>query len=86
VFLDELTAGLDPGTRRTTWELVQALRTRGTTVVLVSQLMEEAEWLCDRVAVLDRGRVVALGPPAELARSQGVSRLEDAFLMLTGRD
>ena len=59
-FLDELTTGLDPQARRTTWELVKRVRDEGVTVVLVSHFMDEVEELCDRVAVFDRGRVVAL--------------------------
>ena len=59
-FLDELTTGLDPQARRTTWELVKRVRAEGVTVVLVSHFMDEVEALCDRVAVFDRGRVVAL--------------------------
>ncbi len=68
-FLDELTTGLDPQARRATWEHVQVLRDRGVTVLLVTHDMEEAERLCDRVALIDRGRVVAEGTPAGLARS-----------------
>jgi ABC-2 type transport system ATP-binding protein len=64
--LDELTTGLDPGARRDTWALVERVRERGVTVVLVTHSMEEAERLCDRVAVVDAGRVVALGTPSEL--------------------
>ncbi len=66
--LDELTAGLDPQARRVTWELVAAIRAAGTTVVLVTHLMDEAERLCDRVAIIDEGRIVAQGTPAELMR------------------
>ncbi|HVT67121.1 MAG TPA: ABC transporter ATP-binding protein [Trebonia sp.] len=65
--LDELTTGLDPQARRGTWELIQRVRDRGVTIVLVTHFMEEAERLCDRVAVIDRGRVVALDSPAALA-------------------
>ena len=83
VFLDELTTGLDPHARRATWDLVRSLRDRGTTVVLVTHLMEEAERLCDRVAVIDRGQVIAMGRPA-LLTSEGET-LDDAFLRLTGR-
>ena len=68
VILDELTAGLDPQARRATWELVAAIRDAGTTVVLVTHLMDEAERLCDRVAIIDEGRIVAQGAPAELVR------------------
>jgi ABC-2 type transport system ATP-binding protein len=85
VFLDELTTGLDPQARRDTWELVRAMRDAGATVVLVTHLMEEAERLCDRVAVIDRGRLVALDTPRALVARAGTANLDDAFLRLTGR-
>jgi ABC-2 type transport system ATP-binding protein len=66
VFLDELTTGLDPQARRETWELIERLRSTGVTVVLVTHFMEEAERLCDRVAVIDHGQVVALDTPSGL--------------------
>ena len=66
VFLDELTTGLDPQARRTIWELVRAVRARGKTVFLTTHLMEEAERLCDRVAIIDHGRLVDIGAPAAL--------------------
>lgn len=66
VFLDEMTAGLDPAARRTAWDLIHAIRDNGTTVVLVTHFMDEAEHLCDRLAVVDRGRVVALDSPQGL--------------------
>ena len=65
--LDELTTGLDPAARRETWELIEGVRDRGVTIVLVTHFMEEAERLCDRVALLDSGRVVAIDTPANLA-------------------
>jgi ABC-2 type transport system ATP-binding protein len=65
--LDEMTAGLDPQARRDTWELIEAVRDRGATIVLVTHFMEEAERLCDRVALVDAGRIVALDSPAGLA-------------------
>jgi ABC-2 type transport system ATP-binding protein len=65
--LDEMTIGLDPQARRDTWALIEDVRARGTTVLLVTHFMEEAERLCDRVAVIDAGRVVALDTPAALA-------------------
>jgi len=68
VFLDELTTGLDPQARRTIWELVRGIRARGKTVFMTTHLMEEAERLCDRVAIIDRGRLVDIGTPAELVR------------------
>jgi ABC-2 type transport system ATP-binding protein len=67
VVLDEITTGLDPQARRDTWALIEDVRARGTTVLLVTHFMEEAERLCDRVAVIDAGRVVALDTPAALA-------------------
>jgi len=66
VFLDEMTTGLDPAARRVAWELVEAIRARGTTVILVTHFMDEAERLCDRLAIVDRGRVVASGTPQGL--------------------
>ncbi len=71
VFLDELTAGLDPGARRATWDLIRAVRAAGVTVVLVSHFMDEVEELCDRVAILERGRIAALDTPAGLVDSAG---------------
>jgi ABC-2 type transport system ATP-binding protein len=66
VFLDEMTTGLDPAARRVAWDLIRSIRERGTTVVLVTHFMEEAEKLCDRVAIVDRGRVVAADSPQGL--------------------
>jgi ABC-2 type transport system ATP-binding protein len=71
VFLDELTAGLDPGARRATWDLIAQVRSSGVTVVLVSHFMDEVEELCDRVAILERGRIAALDTPAGLVDSAG---------------
>ncbi|HEY2906397.1 MAG TPA: ABC transporter ATP-binding protein [Vicinamibacterales bacterium] len=68
VFLDELTTGLDPQARRAIWDLVRGIRQRGKTVFLTTHLMEEAERLCDRVAIIDHGRIVDIGPPAELVQ------------------
>jgi ABC-2 type transport system ATP-binding protein len=72
VFLDELTQGLDPQARRATWELIREIRQGGTTVVLVTHFMDEAEHLCDRVAVVDRGKVVALDTPQGLIDRLGL--------------
>jgi ABC-2 type transport system ATP-binding protein len=66
VFLDEMTTGLDPAARRVAWSLMREVRERGTTVFLVTHFMEEAERLCDRIAVMDAGRIVAEGAPQEL--------------------
>jgi ABC-2 type transport system ATP-binding protein len=68
VFLDELTTGLDPQARRAIWSLVTGIRDRGTTVFLTTHLMEEAEKLCDRVAIIEHGRIIELGTPAELVQ------------------
>ena len=68
VFLDELTTGLDPQARRAIWDLVRGIRQRGKTVFLTTHLMEEAERLCDRVAIIDHGRVIDVGSPDELVR------------------
>jgi len=75
VFLDELTQGLDPVARRTTWQLIEQARDRGTTVVLVTHDLEEAERLCDRVAVVDDGRLLTCGRPVELATAMGTVRV-----------
>ena len=68
VFLDELTTGLDPQARRAIWDLIRDIRERGKTVFLTTHLMEEAERLCDRVAIIDHGRTIDVGTPAELVR------------------
>jgi ABC-2 type transport system ATP-binding protein len=77
--LDELTTGLDPVARRDTWALIDDIRKQGVTIMLVTHFMTEAERLCDRVAILEAGRVAAIGTPAELARPT----LEDTFVALT---
>jgi len=69
VFLDELTSGLDPQARRASWDLVRGIREAGKTVVLVTHFMDEAEALCDRLAIVDRGSIVALDTPEALIRS-----------------
>ena len=68
VLLDELTTGLDPQARRAIWDMVRGIRERGKTVLLTTHLMEEAERLCDRVAIIERGRVIDIGTPAGLVR------------------
>jgi ABC-2 type transport system ATP-binding protein len=72
--LDELTTGLDPQARREVWALIEGIRERGVTIVLVTHFMEEAERLCDRVAVLDSGRVVAIDTPSALAAAVGAEQ------------
>ncbi|MHB8418239.1 MAG: ABC transporter ATP-binding protein [Myxococcales bacterium] len=75
LFLDEPTTGLDPQSRRAVWDIVLAYRARGRTVILTTHYMDEAERLCDRVAVIDQGKVIALGTPRELIGSLGAEIL-----------
>jgi len=72
--LDEMTTGLDPQARRDTWGLIEGVRERGVTIILVTHYMDEAERLCDRVALLDRGRIVAIDTPEGLADRAGVNK------------
>jgi len=75
LFLDEPTTGLDPQSRRQTWEIVESLKARGRTVLITTHYMEEAARLCDRVAVVDHGKVIALGTPRELIASLGAEHV-----------
>jgi ABC-2 type transport system ATP-binding protein len=85
IVLDELTTGLDPQARRAVWEVVDNLKIDGLTVVVSTHYMEEAERLCDRVAVIARGRLVAVGTPPQLVRrARAGSSLDEAYLSLTG--
>lgn len=95
VFLDEPTTGLDPQARRNLWELVKNIRERGTTVIITTHYMDEAEYLCDRVAIIDSGRIVALNSPDQLIddlvatgferpKEMKHANLEDVFIKLTG--
>src|SRR6202022_1937424 len=80
LFLDEPTTGLDPQSRRQLWDILRALRAQGRTILITTHYMDEAERLCDRVAVIDHGRVIALGSPAELiARLGGEHLIEFAL-------
>jgi len=85
VILDELTTGLDPAARRRMWATVEQLQRDGVAILLVSHAMEEIERLCDRVVVLDAGRVVESGTPGQLVAASGTRTLEDAFVAITGR-
>jgi ABC-2 type transport system ATP-binding protein len=84
LFLDEPTTGLDPQSRRQLWELIETFRARGRTIVLTTHYMEEAERLCDRVAIVDHGRVMALGTPRELIASLGAEHMVE-FGTVDGR-
>ncbi len=81
VFLDELTTGLDPQARRAIWDLVRGIRERGKTVFLTTHLMEEAERLCDRVAIIEHGRIIDTGQPAELVARHCPQR---SIVLVTG--
>ena len=85
VFLDEPTTGLDPQARRNFWELVKKIRAQGRTVILTTHYMEEAHVLCDRLAIMDQGKVIAEGVPADLLREHQCETLEDLFLKITGK-
>lgn len=95
LFLDEPTTGLDPQARRNLWDLVRRIRDKGTTVFLTTHFMDEAEILCDRVAIMEAGQILAMAPPRELIETllargfskpvlQQQANLEDVFLDLTG--
>ncbi|PJJ76017.1 ABC-2 type transport system ATP-binding protein [Thermoflavifilum aggregans] len=97
IFLDEPTTGMDPQARRNLWDLIRQIREQGTTVVITTHYMDEAEYLCDRVAIIDLGRIIALDTPERLIDelvSSGFERhkevkkanLEDVFLHLTGKE
>ncbi len=75
LFLDEPTTGLDPQARRQLWDLIEEFKRAGRTILITTHYMDEAERLCDRVSIVDRGKVIALGTPAELIASIGVSHL-----------
>jgi ABC-2 type transport system ATP-binding protein len=80
LFLDEPTTGLDPQSRRQLWDLVERFRALGGTIVLTTHYMDEAERLCDRIAIVDRGRVIAQGTPRELVRSLGAEHVVEFAL------
>ncbi|MCD2422214.1 ABC transporter ATP-binding protein [Niabella pedocola] len=96
VFLDEPTTGLDPQARRNLWELIRKINAEGTTVIITTHYMDEAEYLCNRIAIIDSGEIVALDTPDQLIdnlvatgfeRSKEVKKanLEDVFIQLTGK-
>ena len=83
LFLDEPTTGLDPHSRRQLWEIIRSFRAAGGTVLLTTHYMEEAERLCDRVAIMDHGKVIALGTPRELIASLGAEHVVE-FALING--
>jgi ABC-2 type transport system ATP-binding protein len=97
VFLDEPTTGLDPQARRSLWDLIKSIRSKGTTVIITTHYMDEAEQLCDRIAILDQGKIIALASPDKLIddlvatgferpKQVKAANLEDVFIHLTGKD
>lgn len=84
-FLDEPTVGMDPRARRTTWEFIGSLKDQGKTVFLTTHYIEEAEALCDRVGIIDYGKLIELGTPKELMEKYSVEDLEGVFMKITGR-
>ena len=84
-FLDEPTVGMDPQSRRAVWDFIRELREQNKTVLLTTHYMEEAEALCDRVGVIDNGKLISLGTPQQLKKQFKVKNLEEVFLQLTGR-
>jgi ABC-2 type transport system ATP-binding protein len=96
IFLDEPTTGLDPQARRNLWDLVRMIRDKGTTVIITTHYMDEAEFLCDRVAIVDSGKIVAMNSPDKLIdelvetgferpKEMKMANLEDVFIHLTGK-
>jgi ABC-2 type transport system ATP-binding protein len=97
IFLDEPSTGLDPQARRNLWDMIKGIRDTGTTVIITTHYMDEAEYLCDRVAIMDAGRIIALDSPDALIDdliAKGFERkkevktasLEDVFIALTGHE
>lgn len=97
IFLDEPTTGLDPQARRNLWELIKSIRREGATIILTTHYMDEAEYLCDRVAIMDEGKIIALASPDKLIddlvasgferpKETKAANLEDVFIHLTGKD
>jgi len=95
IFLDEPTTGLDPQARRNLWDLIRDIRSQGTTIIITTHYMDEAEVLCDRVAIIDKGKIIAMDKPAQLIdqllesgfeKKGEVKRanLEDVFIQMTG--
>lgn len=83
--LDEPTVAMDPVSRRAVWEFIRELRSQDKCVILTTHYMEEAAELCDRVGIIDQGKLIDLGPPKELVEKYGVVNLEDVFVQRTGR-
>jgi ABC-2 type transport system ATP-binding protein len=85
-FLDEPTVAMDPQSRHAVWEFIKELKQQGKTVILTTHYMEEAEFLCDRVGIIDHGRIIALDSPKDLMKKYHAKNLEDVFIQLTGKN
>lgn len=83
--LDEPTVAMDPQSRRAVWDFIRELKSQGKTIILTTHYMEEAEELCDRVAIIDEGTLIELGTPEELKEKHQAKNLEEVFLKLTGK-
>ncbi|MBX2934032.1 MAG: ABC transporter ATP-binding protein [Ferruginibacter sp.] len=97
IFLDEPTTGLDPQARRSLWELIKSIRSQGTTVIITTHYMDEAEQLCDRIAIMDEGKIISLDSPDKMIddlvnsgferpKQVKAANLEDVFIHLTGKE
>jgi ABC-2 type transport system ATP-binding protein len=84
-FLDEPTVAMDPQSRHAVWDFIKELKKEDKTIILTTHYMEEAEELCDRVGIIDHGKLIALGAPQELISKSKVKNLEEVFIALTGR-
>ena len=84
-FLDEPTVAMDPQSRHAVWDFIRELKTQKKTIILTTHYMEEAEALCDRVGIIDHGKLIALGSPNDLISHNNVKNLEEVFIKLTGR-
>jgi ABC-2 type transport system ATP-binding protein len=85
-FLDEPTVAMDPQSRHAVWEFIKELKQQGKTIILTTHYMEEAEYLCDRIGIIDHGQIIALDTPQELMKKYRVKNLEDVFIQLTGKN
>ncbi|GAG73545.1 unnamed protein product [marine sediment metagenome] len=83
--LDEPTVAMDPKSRRAVWDYIRELKEQGKAVILTTHYIEEAQELCDRVAIIDEGKLIALGAPRELMEKHQAKNLEEVFLQLTGK-
>jgi ABC-2 type transport system ATP-binding protein len=85
-FLDEPTVAMDPQSRHAVWDFIKEQKNNGKTIILTTHYMEEAEELCDRVGIIDHGKLIALGTPKELISKSKVKNLEEVFIQITGRN